>query len=107
MAKHRSIKDKLREDEFKKKIFESLRAAEQRGLLIGTRTMLRVIGDKIKEDNGKTAEEKLADIMNYINTSLEMTDKTTKEADERVANANKPIEALGQDSAEEPQEEDK
>ncbi len=100
MAKHQSYKDKLRETEFKKKIFESLKAARQQGLLQGSRAILHVIGDKIAEKNEMSAEEKLADIMKFVNTSLALTDKTVKEADEQAAEANKPIEKLGQDEDE-------
>lgn len=114
MAKHQSIKNKLREQEFKKKMFESLKASYQNGLLVGSRAMLKVIGDMISKDDEKTPEEKLADVMKYINNSLEMTKKTAQEADQRVAEANKPIEELGEDNdaeddetaAEEGQEED-
>ena len=101
MAKHKSYKDKLREEEFKKRIFESLTAARNQGLLQGTRAMLTVIGDKIAEKNDMTAEEKLADIMKFINTSLALTDKTVKEAEDKVEETRKPIEALGQDEEEE------
>ena len=97
MAKHQSYKDKLRETEFKKRIFESLKAARQQGLLQGSRAILKVVGDKISEDNGMTAEEKLAEVMKFVNTSLAMTDKTVKEAEDAVAETRKPIEALGQD----------
>ncbi len=100
MAKHQSYKDKLRETEFKKRIFESLKAARQQGLLQGSRAILKVIGDKISEENEMTAEEKLAEVMKFINTSLAMTDKTVKEAEEAVAETRKPIEALGQDEEE-------
>ena len=100
MAKHQSYKDKLRETEFKKRIFESLKAARQQGLLQGTRAILKVIGDKIVEENDMSAEEKLADIMKFINTSLEMTDKTVQEAEDKVAETRKPIDALGQDEEE-------
>lgn len=100
MAKHRSYKDKLREEEFKKRIFESLKAAQQQGLLQGTRAMLKVIGDKIADKNGMTPEQKLADIMKFINTSLALTDKTVDEAEEKVKETRKPIEALGQDEEE-------
>ena len=104
MAKHQSYKDKLRETEFKKKIFESLKAARQQGLLQGSRAILHVIGDKIAEKNEMTAEEKLADIMKFINVSLELTDKTVKEADAQAEETRKPIDQLGQD-AEESEEE--
>ena len=104
MAKHQSYKDKLRETEFKNKIFESLKAARQQGLLQGSRAMLRVIGDKIAEKNGMSAEEKLADIMKFINTSLELTDKTVKEADEKAEETRKPIAQLGQDEEENKEE---
>lgn len=104
MAKHQSYKDKLRETEFKKKIFESLKAARQQGLLQGSRAILHVIGDKIAEKNEMSAEEKLADIMKFINTSLELTDKTVKEADAQAEEANKPIEKLGQDEDEDEEE---
>ncbi len=100
MAKHQSYKDKLRETEFKKRIFESLKAARQQGLLQGSRAILKVIGDKISEKNEMTAEEKLADIMKFINISLAMTDKTVDEAEKKVAETRKPIEALGQDEEE-------
>lgn len=100
MAKQSSYRGKLREEEFKRRIFESLTAARQQGLLQGTRAMLGVIGDKIKEENGMTAEEKLADIMKFINNSLTMTDKTVQEAEEKAAETRKPIEALGQDEPE-------
>ena len=100
MAKHQSYKDKLRETEFKKRIFESLKAARQQGLLQGSRAILKVVGDKISEENGMTAEEKLAEVMKFVNTSLDMTDKTVQEADEAVAETRKPIEALGQDEEE-------
>lgn len=100
MAKHRSYKDKLREEEFKKRIFESLKAARQQGLLLGTRAILKVIGDKIAEKNDMTPEQKLADIMKFINTSLDLTDKTVDEAEEKVNETRKPIEALGQDEEE-------
>ena len=104
MAKHQSYKDKLRETEFKKKIFESLKAARQQGLLQGSRAILHVIGDKIAEKNEMSAEEKLADIMKFVNTSLELTDKTVKEADAQAEEANKPIEKLGQDEEESDEE---
>lgn len=101
MAKHQSYRDKLRETEFKKKIFESLKAARQQGLLQGSRAILHVIGDKITEKNDMTAEEKLADILKFINTSLELTDKTVKEADEHAEETRKPIDKLGRDEEEE------
>lgn len=101
MAKHQSYKDKLRETEFKKRILDSLNAARRQGLLQGSRAILRVIGDKIAEKNEMTAEEKLADIMKFINTSLAMTDKTVKEADTEMEETRKPIDELGQDAAEE------
>ena len=101
MAKHQSIKNKLREQEFKKKMYESLKASYQNGLLVGSRAILRVIGDMISKDDGKTPEAKLADVMQYINTSLEMTKKTAEEAAERVAEANEPIDELGKDESEE------
>lgn len=104
MAKHQSYRDKLRETEFKKKIFESLKAARQQGLLQGSRAMLRVIGDKITEKNGMTAEDKLADIMKFINTSLEMTDKTVKDADAQAEATRKPIDQLGQDEEDKEEE---
>ena len=106
MAKHQSYKDKLRETEFKKKIFESLKAARQQGLLQGSRAILHVIGDKIAEKNEMTAEEKLADIMKFINTSLELTDKTVKDADAQAEETRKPIDELGRDNNEEEDEEE-
>lgn len=92
MAKHKSLKDAIREKEFRKMIADSLQKQYNRGLLIGSRSMLKVIGDKIAEE-GSTAEEKLSEIMKMINNMLEMTDKT--EADERAAIENPVDEALG------------
>lgn len=104
MAKHTSYKDKLREAEFKRRIFESLKAARNQGLLQGSRAMLHVVGDKIAEENGKTPEEKLLDIMNFVNTSLAMTEKTAKDAEKEAADARKPIEELGKDPIDVPDE---
>ena len=92
MAKHKSLKDAIREKEFRKMIADSLQKQYNRGLLIGSRSMLKVIGDKIAEE-GPTAEEKLSEIMKMINNMLAMTDKT--EADERAAIENPVDEALG------------
>ena len=92
MAKHKSLKDAIREKEFRKMIADSLQKQYNRGLLIGSRSMLKVIGDKIAEE-GQTAEEKLSEIMKMINNMLAMTDKT--EADERAAIENPVDEALG------------
>ena len=108
MAKHKSLKDAIREKEFRKMIEDSLKKSYQRGLLHGTRSMLRVIGDKIAEE-GKSNEEKLAEVMKMINNLLGMTDKTAQEEQEEIKN---PVDiALGTDedeaeeSAEEPEAE--
>ena len=98
MAKHQSYKDKLRETEFKKRILESLKAAQQQGLLQGSRAILHVIKDKITAKDNKTAEQKLNEILNFIDLSLEMTNKTVKEADAQAKEARKPIDELGQDA---------
>ena len=62
MAKHKSLKDAIREKEFRKIIADSLQKQYQRGLLIGSRSVLKSIGDEIAKKD-KSPEEKLADIM--------------------------------------------
>lgn len=77
MAKHKSLKDAIREKEFRKMIEDTLKQSYQRGLLHGTRSMLKVIGDKIAEE-GLSPEEKLTQVMKMINNLLGMTDKTAE-----------------------------
>ena len=99
MAKHKSLKDAIREKEFRKMIADSLQKQYQRGLLIGSRSMLKVIGDKIAEE-GKTTEEKLAEIMKMVNNMLAMTDKTEENEKEAIEN---PVDTvLGKPEEEEP-----
>ena len=81
MAKHKSLRDAIREKEFRKMIEDSLKKQYQRGLLVGSRSMLKVIGDKIAVE-GQTPEEKLAEVMKIINNMLTMTDQTEKQAEE-------------------------
>ena len=99
MAKHKSLKDAIREKEFRRMIEESLKKQFQRGLLIGSRSILKAVGDKIAEE-GKSPEEKLLEVMKMVNNLLGMTDKT--EADEMKAIEN-PMDELmaGEDAAEE------
>lgn len=102
MAKHKSLKDAIREKEFRKMIADSLQKQYQRGLLIGSRSMLKVIGDKIAEE-GKTTEEKLAEIMKMVNNMLAMTDKTEENEKEAIEN---PVDTvLGKPDEEEPADE--
>ena len=60
---------------------DTMKQQYQRGLLNGSRAMLKVIGDKIAEKD-KTTEEKLTEVMKLINNMLAMTDKTAKEAEQ-------------------------
>lgn len=98
MAKHKSLKDAIREKEFRKMIADSLQKQYQRGLLMGSRAILKSIGDKIAEE-GKTPEEKLLEVMKMVNNLLGMTDKTAE--DEQKAIENPVDEVLGK-----PEEED-
>jgi uncharacterized membrane protein YukC len=83
-------------------IADSLQKQYQRGLLIGSRSMLKVIGDKIAEE-GKTTEEKLAEIMKMVNNMLAMTDKTEENEKEAIEN---PVDTvLGKPEEEEPADE--
>ena len=59
MAKHKSLRDAIREKEFRQMIEDSLKKQYQRGLVSGSRAMLRLVGDKIAEE-GKTADETIA-----------------------------------------------
>ena len=77
MAKHKSLKDAIREKEFRQMIADSIKKQFQRGLLMGSRSMLKSIGDKIAEE-GKTPEEKLEEVMKMVNNLLAMTDKTAE-----------------------------
>lgn len=103
MAKHKSLKDAIREKEFRKMIEDSLRKQYQRGLLMGSRAILKSIGDKIAEE-GKTNEEKLLEVMKMVNNLLGMTEQTA--ADEQAAIEN-PVDAVlgkeGEEDEEEPE----
>ncbi|MBQ4253703.1 MAG: hypothetical protein II712_02630 [Erysipelotrichaceae bacterium] len=84
MAQHKALKDAIREkanrERLMKMMHEQMKSSYQRGLLVGSRSMLKVIGDKIAEMD-KTPEERLAEVMKIINNLLGMTDQT--EAAER------------------------
>ena len=84
MAQHKALKDAIREKAAREKLMkmmhDQMKTSYQRGLLVGTRSMLKVIGEKIA-DESKSTEERLAEVMKMINTMLGMTDKT--EEDER------------------------
>lgn len=75
MAKHKALKDAIREKAIREQLAQSLKEQYQRGLLDGCKAMLKVIGDKIA-DTTLSAEERLADTMKFINTMLKMTEKT-------------------------------
>ena len=75
MAKHKALKDAIREKAIREQLAQSLKEQYQRGLLVGSKAMLKVIGDKIA-DTKLSAEERLADIMKFINKMLKMTEKT-------------------------------
>ena len=75
MAKHKALKDAIREKAIRQQLEQSLKEQYQRGLLVGTKAMLKVIGDTIAEKD-KTNEEKLASIMKFCNTMLDMTKST-------------------------------
>lgn len=96
--KNQYHRQKLREKEFKEKIYESLKAQHQRGLLEGSRAILKVVGDMIAEE-GRTTEEKLATVMEFINTSLALTDKTVDEANEKAKETEATFDSLGEDVA--------
>lgn len=83
MAQHKALKDAIREKEIRKRLMDTMKQQYQRGLLNGSRAMLKVIGDKIAEKD-KTTEEKLTEVMKLINNMLAMTDKTAKEAEQLV-----------------------
>lgn len=97
-VKNQYHKNKLREQEFKQRIFDSLKAAHQKGLLEGSRAMLKVIGDKIAEKD-KSAEERLAEVMKFVNVSLTLTDKTVAEAVQKAAETKASFDSLGEDVA--------
>lgn len=102
MAKHKSLKDAIREKEFRQMIADSLQKQYTRGMLIGSRSMLKVVADKIAEKDG-TAEEKLAEVMKMINNLLTMTDKTAEGEQAEIPN---PVdEALGKSDAVENEDE--
>ena len=87
MAQHKALKDAIREkanrERLMKMMHEQMKASYQRGLLIGSRSMLKVIGDKIAEMD-KTPEERLTEVMKIINNLLGMTDKTEEQERERI-----------------------
>ena len=91
MAQHKALKDAIREKEIRKRLMETMKQQYQRGLLVGSRSMLKVIGDKIAEKD-KTPEERLAEVMKMINNLLAMTDKTAEDA-EKLTNV---IESAGE-----------
>ena len=98
MAKHKSLKDAIREKEFRKMIADSLQKQYQRGLLMGSRSILKVIGDKIAEE-GKSNDEKLLEVMKMVNNLLGMTDKTAEA--EQAAIENPMADMLGNEQEEE------
>lgn len=102
MAKHKSLKDAIREKEFRKMIADSLQKQYQRGLLMGSRSILKVIGDKIAEE-GKSNDEKLLEVMKMVNNLLGMTDKTAEA--EQAAIENPMADMLGNEQEEEPEAE--
>lgn len=75
MAKHKALKDAIREKAIRQQLEQSLKEQYQRGLLTGTKAMLKVVADTIAEKD-KTNEEKLASIMKFCNTLLDMTKST-------------------------------
>ena len=87
MAQHKALKDAIREkanrERLMKMMHEQMKASYQRGLLVGSRSMLKVIGNKIAEMD-KSPEERLTEIMKIINNMLGMTDKTEEEEREKI-----------------------
>lgn len=75
MAKHKALKDAIREKAIRQQLEQSMREHYQRGLLVGTKAMLRVVADTIAEKD-KTNEEKLAAIMSFCTNLLDMTKAT-------------------------------
>lgn len=102
-VKNQYHKNKLREQEFKEKIFESLKAAHQKGLLEGSRAILKVVGDKIAEKD-KSPEERLEEVMRFVNASLKITDKTVEEANEKARVTKESFNSLGEDKPDEESE---
>lgn len=75
MAKHKALKDAIREKAIRQQLEQSLKEQYQRGLLIGSKSMLKVIAETIAAED-KTTEEKLASVMKFCNTLLDITKST-------------------------------
>jgi len=89
MAKHKALKDAIREKAIRQKLEQTLKEHYQRGLLTGSRAILKVVADEaVKAD--ATPEERLAAILKFCNTSLALTAKTdvgSTDAKERLNEA--------------------
>ena len=95
MAKHKALKDAIREKAIRQQLEQALKEQYQRGLLVGSKSMLKVVADEISKTES-TAEERLAAIMKFCNTMLDMTNKTevgSTDAKERLD------EVVGEESA--------
>ena len=87
MAQHKALKDAIREkanrERLMKMMHDQMKASYQRGILVGSRSMLGALGDRITKMD-KPPEEILADVMKIINNMLAMTDKTEEEERKKI-----------------------
>lgn len=108
MAKHKALKDAIREKELRQRLMDMLKEHYDRGLLVGSRAMLKTIRDELMKEPEKPAGERIDTVVKIIDSMLGMTDKTAREeAAKNIEDIGKSVDALtvvSEDSDETPEE---